>query len=126
MTSHNVSSFSTTSLYYGLDDQSEILAEVKMKSMRFIDLYHFKNDHDATMAVKALDLDILVDITSHTYNGRIAIAALKPAPLVINYLGWPGTTGCDGFDYSMGMSHKVVYYSLLPMYHNYAFPSTGS
>jgi hypothetical protein len=36
----------------------------------------------------------------HTCNGRIDIVALKPAPLIINYLGFPGTTGCEGFSYS--------------------------
>eukprot|EP01037_Dinobryon_pediforme_P034878 gene34878-41008_t len=48
-----------------------------------------------------MSIDILVDITAHTYNGRIDIVALKPAPITINYLGFPGTTGCTGFDYTM-------------------------
>ena len=38
--------------------------------------------------------------TGHTCNGRIDIVALKPAPLIINYLGFPGTTGCEGFSYT--------------------------
>ena len=101
VTSHNRSRFSATSVSYGPNDNSTVRVHVERHSQTFVDIEAVKNDHDASDAVKHLNLDVVVDLTSHTYNGRIAIAALKPAPLVINYLGYPGTTGCTGFDFSM-------------------------
>ena len=101
VTSHNRSRISSISISYGPDDKSSVRSHVQANSQNFLDIEIIRNDYDASDRVRMLDLDVVIDLTSHTYNGRIAIAALKPAPLVINYLGYPGTTGCTGFDYSM-------------------------
>lgn len=48
-------------------------------------------------------IDILVDLTGFTQASRSAVVALKPAPISVNWLGFPGTMGMlnDGplFDY---------------------------
>lgn len=62
---------------------------------------------DSIQIISALDLHILVDLTAHTYNGRIELAASKPSAFVVNYLGFPGTSGCPGFDYSMVDKYTV-------------------
>jgi predicted O-linked N-acetylglucosamine transferase (SPINDLY family)/tetratricopeptide (TPR) repeat protein len=90
-----------TTISYGADDHSDVRHFVESHVGAFIDAFAVRNDMEVAQFVRSLQLDILVDITAHTYNGRIDIAALRPAPLTINYLGFPGTTGCAGFDYSM-------------------------
>jgi predicted O-linked N-acetylglucosamine transferase (SPINDLY family)/tetratricopeptide (TPR) repeat protein len=90
-----------TAISYGADDHSDVRRFVESHVGPFIDAFAVRNDMEVAQFVRSLELDILVDITAHTYNGRIDIAALRPAPLTINYLGFPGTTGCAGFDYSM-------------------------
>lgn len=38
-------------------------------------------------------IDILVDLTGHTQSSRTAVAALRPAPIQVNWLGYPGSMG---------------------------------
>lgn len=42
---------------------------------------------------------VLVDLMAHTTGGRALITALKPAPVIVNFLGFPGTTGAEATDY---------------------------
>jgi len=44
-------------------------------------------------------VDILVDLTGYTHNARVDILARSPAPIQINYLGYPGTMGASFMDY---------------------------
>ena len=44
-------------------------------------------------------VDILVDLAGHTEGNRMEICSFRPAPLQVRYLGMPGTTGADYFDY---------------------------
>jgi protein O-GlcNAc transferase len=48
------------------------------------------------------EIDIVVDLTGHTRNGRLGVLAHRPAPLQINYLGYAGTSGADYVDYVIG------------------------
>ncbi|MBU6475899.1 MAG: hypothetical protein KGQ70_08015, partial [Alphaproteobacteria bacterium] len=57
---------------------------------------------DRAAAQKIYDdgVDILVDLKGcFTPDARIGIAALRPAPVQVNFLGYPGTTGADFIDY---------------------------
>ena len=42
---------------------------------------------------------VLVDLNGFTDGGRHEIGALKPAPVAVNYLGFPYTLTIPGFDY---------------------------
>ena len=44
-------------------------------------------------------VDLLIDLTAYCPNNRINLMALRPAPIQINYLGFPGTTGADFYNY---------------------------
>ena len=109
VTSHNTSTIHTTCISYATEHTSSIYTYVKQHATRFVDISNITSDtHAAEYIYEHVPLDILIDITSHTYNNRITIAALKPAPIVINYLGWPGTTGCRGFAYSIGRHCSIL------------------
>jgi predicted O-linked N-acetylglucosamine transferase (SPINDLY family) len=46
-----------------------------------------------------LRVDIVVDRSGYTTGARPGIFAARPAPIQVNYLGYPGTLGAKCFDY---------------------------
>jgi protein O-GlcNAc transferase len=64
----------------------------------------FKNicNHTDTAAadmIYADGIDILIDLNGNTAGARFDIFALKPAPIQVTYLGYPGTSGLLQMDY---------------------------
>jgi predicted O-linked N-acetylglucosamine transferase (SPINDLY family) len=52
--------------------------------------------------IAADGVDILVDLNGHTYGAPTDAVALRPAPIQVNYLGYPGTMGAPFIDYLIG------------------------
>ena len=49
-----------------------------------------------------MEIDIAVDLMGYTEGCRPGILALRPAPVQVNYLGFPGSAGADHIDYIIG------------------------
>jgi len=82
----------------GPDDGSAIRARLTGAFDHFVDL-RAASHRQAAERIHADAVDILVDLTGYTEHGRTAILAHRPAPIQVNYLGYPGTTGADFIDY---------------------------
>ena len=54
---------------------------------------------DAAQRIAADGVDILVDLKGYTKDARTEILSLRPAPIQVNYLGYPGTMGAEFMDY---------------------------
>ncbi|MBX9595568.1 MAG: O-linked N-acetylglucosamine transferase [Roseomonas sp.] len=51
-------------------------------------------DDDAALRLMRDDgIDILVDLNGHTRGGRLGLLARRPAPVIVNWLGFAGTMG---------------------------------
>lgn len=50
-------------------------------------------DREAAALIADDGIDILVDLKGFTTNARLQIAARRPAPVLVNWLGYPGTMG---------------------------------
>jgi predicted O-linked N-acetylglucosamine transferase (SPINDLY family) len=51
------------------------------------------NDTDAAELIRSHRIDVLVELNGPTRAHRMGILAHRPAPVQINYLGWPGSVG---------------------------------
>lgn len=54
---------------------------------------------EAATRINSDGIDILVDLKGHTHRARPKILAFRPAPVQVNYLGFPGTMGASFVDY---------------------------
>ena len=48
--------------------------------------------------IQADGIDVLVDLMGYTHQGRPSVLALRPAPLQLLYLGYPGSMGASFID----------------------------
>ena len=64
---------------------------------------------DAALAARIQNdgIDILVDLSGYTEFGRSAVLSARPAPVQMNYLGYPGSMGSRFVDYLLGDAHLV-------------------
>ena len=83
---------------YGINDGSWYRERISQDCDRFIDLRNL-SFAEAAKCIYNDQVDILVDLMGHTTGNRLEICALRPAPIQVNYLGFPGTSGADCFDY---------------------------
>jgi protein O-GlcNAc transferase len=95
---HDRARFEIVGLSFGADDGSEIRARVAGAFDQFYDVRRFGDREIATL-VDELKIDIAVDIMGYTQDARPGILSHRPAPIQVNYLGYPGTMGADFIDY---------------------------
>ncbi len=95
---HDRERFETIALSFGPDSAGEMRTRLEAAFDRFIDIRP-KSDREVAAMMRALEVDIAVDLNGFTADARTGIFALRPAPIQVNYLGYPGTMGADYIDY---------------------------
>ena len=83
---------------YGHDDGSPVRKRIEAAVDRFVDLKSVSHA-EAAKRIAADGIDVLVDLAGYTGTARTQILALRPAPVQVNYLGYPGTMGASFIDY---------------------------
>lgn len=92
------SRFEVIGISVGPNDGSDIRVRLERSFDRFIDGVAL-SDEAVAERIRAEEIDVLVDLNGFTIHARTAILARRPAPIQVNYLGFPGTMGADFIDY---------------------------
>jgi predicted O-linked N-acetylglucosamine transferase (SPINDLY family) len=95
---HDHKRFTVHAYSYGQNDGSIYRERIAHDVDRFIDIRHL-SDRDAARRIHNDGVDILVDLMGYMKHNRLGIFAFRPAPVQVEYLGYPATTGAQFMDY---------------------------
>ncbi|WP_052507196.1 tetratricopeptide repeat protein [Desulfonatronovibrio magnus] len=84
--------------YYNSDKEDQITREIQSMNLTWRNIHRLS--HDQTMQQVLQDkIDILIDLSGHTYGNRLPLFAKRAAPVQVTYLGYPNTTGLQSMDW---------------------------
>jgi protein O-GlcNAc transferase len=95
---HDRSRFEVTGLSFGPGQNSAMRSRIVCAFERFIDV-QTQSDAEIADLMRRLEIDIAVDLMGYTQGARLGILGRRPAPIQVNYLGYPGTVGATFIDY---------------------------
>ena len=95
---HDRTRFETFGISFGPDDRSELRVRLVNAFDSFVDVTA-KSDREVAVLLHELRVNIAVDIAGYTYASRPEILAYRPAPITVNYLGYPATMAAPFIDY---------------------------
>ncbi|HYM18085.1 MAG TPA: tetratricopeptide repeat protein [Micropepsaceae bacterium] len=95
---HDKFRFETIGVSIGPNDKSGLRTRIAAAFDEFIDA-RGTSDIEVASALRAREVDIAVDLMGLTGDCRPGILARAPAPVQVNYLGYPGTMAADAIDY---------------------------
>jgi protein O-GlcNAc transferase len=95
---HDRTRFLVNGYSYGKDDGSAVRRRLRDSFDAFVDIERLSHS-DAAARIRADGVDILVDLKGYTTGARPEILALRPAPIQVSYLGFPGSMGMPAIDY---------------------------
>jgi predicted O-linked N-acetylglucosamine transferase (SPINDLY family) len=107
---HDKAKFKTVAISIGPDDNSKIRVRLTKAFDSFSDV-RLLSDEEIASQIKHNEIDILVDLKGFTQDARTGIFAHRPAPIQVNYLGYPGTMGGNYIDYI------IADQTLIPLLH---------
>ena len=95
---HDQARFEVWGISLKAGDSSAMATRVAAAFEHFIDASALRDDEVARL-LREQEIDIAIDLNGHTQDARTAIFAARPAPVQVNYLGFPGSMGADYIDY---------------------------
>lgn len=96
--SHDRECFETIAVSFGPPDHSVMRARLHPAFDNFADVAG-QSDFAIAEWLRRAEIDIAVDLMGFTGQCRSAIFAHRPAPVQVNYLGFPGSLGAPCYDY---------------------------
>ncbi|MBF0377948.1 MAG: tetratricopeptide repeat protein [Desulfamplus sp.] len=103
---HDKSKVETIAISIGIDDKSILRNRFIAAFSQFYDV-QMKTSFEIAQLIRNLEVDILVDLAGYTADSRTDIFAYRPAPVQVNYLGYPGTMGLDYIDYILADRYVI-------------------
>lgn len=103
---HDKSNFEIVAIDNGFDDGGPTRQRINRAVDRVVDISAL-GDVAATAAIRAESIDILVNLNGYFGAQRNGVFARRPAPIQVNYLGFPGTLGAGFMDYIIADQHVL-------------------
>jgi len=95
---HDKDRFEIYAFDNGSDDQSPRRKRIEDAFDGLMDISRMSDDQ-ASKVIQDKQIDILINLNGFFGKPRQGIFSRKPAPIQVNYLGFPGTIGADYMDY---------------------------
>jgi protein O-GlcNAc transferase len=127
---HDRNRFETTAISLSANDGSGMRKRIEAAFDRFTSVEEMP-DGEVAKLMRKHEIDIAIDLNGHTWGKRPRIFAHRPAPIQVNFLGFPGTMGATFMDYIIA-DHIVipeenrVHYSENVAYLPYAYQPNDS
>ncbi len=102
---HDKDRFELVALDNGVSDGTAMRSRLEKAFDKWIDISGL-SDEDAAARIRAEEIDILVNLNGYFGRTRMGVFARRPAPVQVNYLGFPATLGAPYMDYII--ADKVV------------------
>lgn len=95
---HDRARFEVIAFDNSRNDQSPMRARLERGFDRMIDITGL-SDAQAAARIAGEGIDILINLNGYFGRQRMGVFAHRPAPVQVNYLGFPGTLGASYMDY---------------------------
>jgi predicted O-linked N-acetylglucosamine transferase (SPINDLY family) len=95
---HDKTRFEIAAYDNGGPDQSPMRQRLEAAFDRWVDI-SVLSDREAARRIAADGMDILVNLNGYFGDHRMGVFAERPAPIQVNYLGFPATLGAPYMDY---------------------------
>jgi predicted O-linked N-acetylglucosamine transferase (SPINDLY family) len=89
---HDKESFEITAYYCGIDRPDPTQRRAQQSVDHWIDITRL-SDEQAAARIREDGIDILIDLNGYTKDARSRIFSYRPAPITVNWFGFPGTMG---------------------------------
>ena len=95
-----------TYFYSGVKHPDMVTDYLKQTADVWRDVAQLK-DAEAAQVIRDDEIDILVDLSGHTANNRLRVAAYRPASVQVSGIGYMNSTGLDAIDYFLTDVHSA-------------------
>lgn len=98
---HSRSALDVVAVSYGPDDHTPMRHRVEQAFDVFVDA-RTMTDQEIAQALLDMCVDIVVDVKGLTNGGREQLFLMRPAPVAVSFLAYPGSMGSKAYDYILG------------------------
>ncbi|HEY9024704.1 MAG TPA: tetratricopeptide repeat protein, partial [Burkholderiaceae bacterium] len=103
---HDRTRFETIAVSIGANDGSRLRQRMVDCFDHFIDAKMMESRKIAEL-MRSMEVDIAIDLAGFTADSRSEVFGMRPAPVQVNYLGYPGTMGTQYMDYIVADRHVI-------------------
>lgn len=117
---HNKSKFEIYAFDNGWDDGLDLRQRINTAFDKIFDISKTSNMEVARL-IQDNEIDILINLNGFFGKARQEVFSYKPAPIQVNYLGFPGTIGVKYMDYIIADKIVIPEYSKSNYFENLVY-----